>query len=115
MSNGRVVREVLRAPVREAGLGPLRRRWLTFSPAITTYSVRNHPELMAENFDGSVIFHLAELGAFELEMEPTALWAEGDLATGAARVRELLAWRSDPAAPFPEGWRKPKIFVRNLN
>ncbi|KQZ72191.1 hypothetical protein [Nocardioides sp. Root151] len=114
VSNGRVIREVLRAPFREAGLGSLRRRWLTFSPVITTYSVRNHPELMVENFDGSVILHLAELGAFELEMEPTGLWTEGDLATGAARVRELLAWRNDPAAPFPDGWRKPKISVRDL-
>lgn len=44
VSNRRVVREALRGPFQEAGLGSLRRRWLTFSPVITTYSVRNHPE-----------------------------------------------------------------------
>jgi hypothetical protein len=114
VSNRRVVREALRGPFQEAGLGSLRRRWLTFSPVITTYSVRNHPDLMVENFDGSVIIHLAELGAFALAMEPTGLWTEDDLATGAARVRALLAWRNDPAAPFPDGWQKPRISVRDL-
>lgn len=113
VTSWRICRVALKNPFREVGLS-VRRSFLTFSPVITTYAVPGHSDLMVENFDGSLILHLGELGAFELDMAPTGLWTESDLVTGAGRVRELLAWRNDPAARFPNGWQKPSISLRDL-
>lgn len=102
--NRRIVREVIRKPLKEAGLG-----WAwpsSPSPIIWGYTPWRSRDIMVVNFDGALIFHLGELGPFEMEGPPTGCWTESDLQPAQERARALLRWRLTPDRTPPEGWAR---------